>query len=57
MGKKEKIRCADENKEKTPTSLNNENDIIERYQKVLNNIGIETKVIERHRGKKSNYKD
>lgn len=38
-------------------ALNNENDIIERYQKVLNNIGIETKVIERHRGKKSNYKD
>lgn len=38
-------------------ALNSENDIIERYQNVLNNIGIETKVVERHRGKKGDYKD
>lgn len=38
-------------------ALDSENDIIERYQNVLNNIGIETKVIERHRGKKGDYKD
>lgn len=38
-------------------ALDSENDIIERYQNVLNNLGIETKVIERHRGKKGDYKD
>lgn len=38
-------------------ALNSENDIIEKYQNILKNIGIDTKIVERHRGVKGGYKD